>query len=451
MTPRSTGRPVAYLRKSRVTAEESGEVSYAEQEAAVRAMVGDDGANLLILSDWGVSGRKSGKDRPNYAELLRMIEAGEVSIVYSFNMSRLSRSLADLLALLELCEAHGVPVQTAKNDINTEGATGKLLTRILASINEWTAEIAREHSIEGVRLARAAGKQIGRPRYGEAGKLDKRGEVIPKRDGEDIATIVRAYREGGETIFGATHWLNEHKVPTRFGKGLWRTSTVAKILRGDPAAGRPGAIPGLTFSERGHRVANRRSLSGLLECHCRTILTGAGAKGYYYCAAGSLDPNHGRPYNIAESKLLPWLQSLIVDSRVNHEAKFGTRPAAVAASAEQLAALDAERDRVLDMYQSGDIDKAEKGRRITAVEAKRSALSATSSWLGLGPIIDWNGTAVAINAALRRLLKRIELDEDLLPIRAIWHPTMEYGESGPLFEPTDDATLAALQAEADRR
>jgi hypothetical protein len=59
-------QPVAYLRKSRVIDERNG-VSWEVQEAKVRELAaqhGDNGSRLVILSDWNVSGRKRGKDRP---------------------------------------------------------------------------------------------------------------------------------------------------------------------------------------------------------------------------------------------------------------------------------------------------------------------------------------------------------------------------------------------------
>ena len=59
--------PVAYIRKSRVIDEKAG-VSWEVQEAKIRelaATYGDNGARLLILSDWNLSGRKgAARDGP---------------------------------------------------------------------------------------------------------------------------------------------------------------------------------------------------------------------------------------------------------------------------------------------------------------------------------------------------------------------------------------------------
>src|SRR3954469_24811504 len=105
--------PVAYLRKSRVIDERNG-VSWEVQEAKVRelaAKFGDNGGRLLILSDWNISGRKGAKGRPGYRQLIQLIEAGEVTAVYRYNMARLSRSTHDLLELVHLADDKGVPVR----------------------------------------------------------------------------------------------------------------------------------------------------------------------------------------------------------------------------------------------------------------------------------------------------------------------------------------------------
>src|SRR5665811_793409 len=156
MMPRTAGVPVAYLRRSRVQSTKPGTVSHETQLAAVRKLVDDP--RLVILEDWGVSGQgRSTKKRTGYTELRRMIEDGEASELVSYNMSRLARSVSELLNLMELCETHGVPVRTVDREIDTTTATGRMITTILAAIDQMHAEAAREASIAGQAIARADG------------------------------------------------------------------------------------------------------------------------------------------------------------------------------------------------------------------------------------------------------------------------------------------------------
>ncbi len=72
-------KPVAYLRKSKVTS--NRHVSWEVQEAEVRALAAARGdAELQIISDWNKSGRGAKtRLRTGYLQLRKMIDAGEVS------------------------------------------------------------------------------------------------------------------------------------------------------------------------------------------------------------------------------------------------------------------------------------------------------------------------------------------------------------------------------------
>jgi hypothetical protein len=88
-------KPYAYLRKSRVFRDQRA-VSPEMQLDEVRTLAGRYGhKDLVVLSDMNISGRKGRSKRPGFDALLRAIEAGEVEAVYSYSLSRLSRSLAD--------------------------------------------------------------------------------------------------------------------------------------------------------------------------------------------------------------------------------------------------------------------------------------------------------------------------------------------------------------------
>ncbi|MDQ3407051.1 MAG: recombinase family protein, partial [Chloroflexota bacterium] len=104
-------KPVAYLRKSRVTTEST--LSWQVQEEKVRELAAQhgDADDLLLLSDWNRSGRKGVNGRPGYHQLVTMIEQGQVSALYSYSLSRLSRSLSDFSRLVELCVERQVPIR----------------------------------------------------------------------------------------------------------------------------------------------------------------------------------------------------------------------------------------------------------------------------------------------------------------------------------------------------
>src|SRR5205809_554496 len=127
--------PVAYLRKSKVTSDRH--VSWETQEAAVRALAarhGDEGT-LTILSDWSKSGRLGADRRPGYARLVEQIEGDRVSVVYSYSLSRLSRSLPEFRKLVDLCVAHGTTIRMEADELpDITKASGTLVVSILGAV-----------------------------------------------------------------------------------------------------------------------------------------------------------------------------------------------------------------------------------------------------------------------------------------------------------------------------
>src|SRR4051812_49356366 len=101
-----------YMRLSSMRGDGS-EVSPETQEREVRSLAarhGDD--EIEWLSDWDVSGRASKTaKRVGYLKLVEAIEAGGVSAVYSYSLSRLGRSVAELARFFDLCSEHKVPIR----------------------------------------------------------------------------------------------------------------------------------------------------------------------------------------------------------------------------------------------------------------------------------------------------------------------------------------------------
>src|SRR4051794_6364219 len=207
---------VAYLRKSRVTSERG--VSWEVQEAAVRELAtahGDD--ELLVLSDWNRSGRKGANGRPGYARLVGMIDSGEAHAVYSYSLSRLSRSLSDFSGLVELATRKGIPVRLhVERHLDISTATGRLIVNILGAVAQMEAEIAQERSRDAIEARRVRGDRVGGIRYGSSGA-------------EDLDAVIGAFQEAG-SYNGAAKPLPARGVPPRLGRP-WLAPTVRAILK----------------------------------------------------------------------------------------------------------------------------------------------------------------------------------------------------------------------------
>lgn len=392
-------QPVGYLRKSRVTTDHT--VSWEVQEAAIRDLASQQGhtEGLVLLSDWNKSGRKDGNGRPGYRRLLEMIEAGEVAALYSYSLSRLSRSLADFAKLVDICRTHSVPMRLAADrHLDFDSASGRAMINVLASFAQMEAELAQERARDTVVVRRARGDQIGPPFYGA-------------KEGEDVSVVVAAFREAG-SVLGAARLLNRQGVPTRRG-GMWSTTSVHQILR------RVDAVP--QRSGQGVKAAAPFIFYRLLHCHCGRSLTGVRYRngpnaGYvsYRCLQGRTDPDHGNPQSVPESRVLPWVQAEVARLRMPHDwVQLAER------DERRRLELEARRRRILDNYEDGLIDRAERDAKLGGLADELERLDAAVRVVVV-PELDWTRPPAQVNAVLRALFACIELDEHMRPVHAEW-------------------------------
>ena len=84
----------------------------------------------------------SGKDtnRPALQHLLRDIKGGGIKVLVFTELSRISRSLSDFLALVEFLEANGVEFASLREKFDTASPHGRLLMVILMALNQFERE-----------------------------------------------------------------------------------------------------------------------------------------------------------------------------------------------------------------------------------------------------------------------------------------------------------------------
>src|SRR5215207_8452433 len=95
-------------------------------------------------------------DRPELHRLLDQLREGDTLVVWK--LDRLSRSLKDLLTILERIDATGAKFRSLTEAIDTSGAAG----RMLGSFAEFERAMIRERTRAGLREARAKGRIPGR-------------------------------------------------------------------------------------------------------------------------------------------------------------------------------------------------------------------------------------------------------------------------------------------------
>jgi DNA invertase Pin-like site-specific DNA recombinase len=99
----------------------------------------------------------SGKniDRPKLQELLSLVKNGDTIHIHDF--SRLSRSTADLLRIVDDLNNRGVCLVSNKENLDTSTPTGKLMLTMIGAINEFERTNLLERQAEGVAIAKEKG------------------------------------------------------------------------------------------------------------------------------------------------------------------------------------------------------------------------------------------------------------------------------------------------------
>jgi DNA invertase Pin-like site-specific DNA recombinase len=137
------------------------------------------------------------KERPELNRLLDQLRPGDVVVVAKYD--RLSRSLQDLLGIVEDIRARGAGFRSLAEDIDTTTPAGRLVFHVFASIAQFERERISERTREGLAVARKRGRIGGRP---PALSPERRAEVRRMRDseGRSIAELARLFKVSPNTV-----------------------------------------------------------------------------------------------------------------------------------------------------------------------------------------------------------------------------------------------------------
>ena len=348
--------PVAYIRRSARSRSDPGDLSREFQTAAVRELANGDGARLRIIdADWGRSASTDKTDqRVAFLALLEAVEHGKVSALYAYSTDRLARSVEWAARLLNACRRAGTVIVTSEGRFEPDNAMTDQLFYFQAMQNEGYSRQATEKRRATVVRQRARGEKLGPPFYG----------ALP---GEDLEAVLEAFDATGSTHAAAVK-LNRDRVPTRRG-GPWAHGAVRNILA------RAAAIPKL-----GREARNPRRRSPCTDCSGVTVAgrltpvrqptTNLRDRVIYRCVQASSDPSHGRS-STPESRILPAIRAEADRLRPSID-----QVATAARQGEALESIEARRALVVDTYVDRKIDKADRDRRLAALDAEEDALRA---------------------------------------------------------------------------
>jgi len=235
--------------------------SLSTQESRLRAYCEANGYRVYeVYRDAGFSGKDT--KRPGLQALMSDVEAGRVQVVLVTKLDRITRSLRDLLKLVEFFHKHDVKFISITQNIDSSGPFGRFMRDLLGLIAQLEREVTAERVAEDMYHRAGLGKWNGgvvpygyttRHRimtelleqgYAEDEALRRAMELAPepKRlypDPEEAEVVRRIFRIFLETrsIRKTTHTVNALGFRTRRGVP-WAASSIHRILTNPTYIGR---------------------------------------------------------------------------------------------------------------------------------------------------------------------------------------------------------------------
>jgi DNA invertase Pin-like site-specific DNA recombinase len=128
-------------------------------------------------------------ERPVLHEMLGQLRAGDIVIVWK--LDRLSRSLKDLLAIMDRIHKSKAGFQSITEAIDTTTPAGRMMMQMVGSFAEFEREMIRERTKAGLEAARKEGRVGGRrPKLQANQRKDIADNVLSgRRSGADMARL----------------------------------------------------------------------------------------------------------------------------------------------------------------------------------------------------------------------------------------------------------------------
>jgi len=156
--------------------------------------------NVEILEET-VSGRKSWKDR-KLGELIEKLQKKDILIVPE--LSRLGRSMLEIMELLSILLRKGVELHVVKNNqVLKDDLQSKVFAMAFSIAAEIERELISQRTKEALQRRKAEGKPLGRPKGSRSSSLDKYYDEIKEllEKGVSISSIAKIIGKRYPTVY----------------------------------------------------------------------------------------------------------------------------------------------------------------------------------------------------------------------------------------------------------
>jgi site-specific DNA recombinase len=339
----------------------------------------------------------SGKPRPAYVALLAAVKAQDVDVVVAWAPDRLTRSMRELVALIDTLSAAKIPVETVQSggyDLSTP--SGQMSAHIVGSVAQF------ESAQKSARLRAKSAEIAATGRVGGGGTRpygfnDDRRTL--RRSEAKVVREVAARIVAGESIRGVVADLNNRNISTVSGKP-WAVTSLHRILIAPRTAGlrqHQGQTIGkaewtaildetthhqlrailLDPERRTNTSARKYLLTGYVYCGlCEAKLVArprSDKQRCYVCATGPGNTGCGK-IRVLSEPLEDLVVAMIVEAVDSHALAAATTPESTGDDIEttaELQRIDSDMDALADDYAEGRVSREMFTKAAARLDARK--------------------------------------------------------------------------------
>jgi site-specific DNA recombinase len=218
---------IGYIRVSTSDQADSG-LSLQYQESKIRAYAEAMDITLVdVVADAGYSAKSM--NRPAMQGIITQIKNRSVDAIVILKLDRLTRSVKDLGAIVELIEKNNVALVSVQDSINTSTAAGRLILNVLGSVSQWEREANGERVKAALSVKKGAGERVGTIPYGFNLAADGV-TLIENADEQRALKIIRKLRAEGLSLRKIGAELDKRGIATKKG-GNWQAATIKNLCQ----------------------------------------------------------------------------------------------------------------------------------------------------------------------------------------------------------------------------
>lgn len=137
--------------------------------------------DIVVFEDEGFSGKNT--ERPQFQEMMKMAEAGEIKAIVCYRLDRISRNISDFSRLIEKLEEMGIDFISMKENFTPDNPMGKAMMYICSIFAQLERETIAERILDNMHELAKTGRWLGgtTPTGYESKEINSRIELDGKK------------------------------------------------------------------------------------------------------------------------------------------------------------------------------------------------------------------------------------------------------------------------------